>query len=130
MIRQQFVVDNGQWKCAGCAAGFLPEGVVEHPKGCPQMEQVRCTHELILEDCALCMPRGPKSVQADSSQPWSDLHYVASRDDGPRYGPWIEARYNGYCGADQNHRIREGERIRADNELGEFVCEECGIEGG
>lgn len=129
MIRQQFVVDDGKWKCAGCAAAFLPEGIIEHPEGCPQMKPVQCKHLLILESCDECMPRGPRSIQADSQQPWSDLHYATEHEAGPRYGPWIEARYNGYCGADLSHRIREGDRIRADDELGEFVCEACGSQG-
>jgi hypothetical protein len=93
------------------------------------MKPVECKHELKLEDCAECMPRGPRSAQEDSSQRWSDLHYATDRSSGPRYGPWIEARYNGYCGGCSG-RISEGERIRADDELGEFVCEACGAKGG
>lgn len=130
MIRQQFVVDNGLWKCAGCAAGFLDGGVVEHPASCPQMQPVKCKHELVLESCADCMPKGPRSVQADSQQNWADLHYVADRSARPRFGPWIEASYGGWCGNDTRHRIEVGDRIRADDEIGEFVCEACGSEGG
>lgn len=129
MIRQQFIVNDGKWQCAGCGAAFLAEGVVEHPASCPQMKPVQCKHELVLESCAECMPKGPKSVQSDTAQRWDDLSYMTQRSDTPRYGPWIEARYNGYCGADQSHRIQEGDRIRADDELGEFVCETCGSSG-
>jgi hypothetical protein len=127
MIRQQFIVTKGLWQCAGCGAAFF-DGVVEHPAGCPQMAPVRCKHELVLESCSECTTPGPRSAQADSTQQWSDMHYVADRSGVPRYGPWIEARYNGYCGG-CGGKISEGERIRADDELGEFVCESCGSKG-
>ena len=124
MIRQQFVVVESQWKCAGCGAAFLAEGVVEHPASCPQMQAVLCKHDLLLESCAECMPKGPRSAQSDSAQQWSDLAYMADRSDVPSFGPWIDATYHGVCPC--GNKIAPGDRIRADDEQGEFVCETCG----
>ena len=127
MIRQRFIVDGGLWKCAGCAATFS-NGVVEHPDTCPEVTTpARCKHDLVTEQCTECMPKGPKQVGEQTN--WGDLAYIANHSSGPRFGPWIVARYNGVCGSCMG-RISEGERIRADDELGEFVCEACGSEGG
>lgn len=135
MIRQRFTVKDGLWACAGCGAAFLPDGYVEHPAGCPQMKPVTCRHELMLESCAECYPPARQRAQDAAVQPdgthsaadWNKMSYQAQAGEQrkSRFGPWITASYGGSCpGCGQ--RFDPGERIRADDELGDFVCEACG----
>lgn len=143
MIRQHFVVRDGTtWACGGCGAVFL-DGWVEHPATCPMMRPVECKHELVLESCTECYPAAalehagkrlppalkPSQVTPDSWQAmsWTAEDHQARR----RYGPWIVATYEGsMCPDCGQRRIRAGDYIRADDELGDFVCKPCGMADG
>lgn len=140
MIRQHFIIQNGTtWACEGCGATFL-EGWVEHPATCPMMRPVICKHDLVLESCAECFPA---SVSSPEDQPagsphagqggWEGMHYTAQDAQARRrFGPWIIAQYTGgMCPGCGERRIMAGHFIRADDDLGDFVCKACGLaEGG
>lgn len=136
MIRQKFEVKDGTvWACGGCGAVFV-DGWVEHPATCPMMRPVRCVrHDMILETCVHCYPaaaaRAGEALAPDpGGQPsggrWNDMAYTANEAQARRrFGPWVTAQYGGSCPG-CGTRFEPGERIRADDDLGDFVCETCG----
>jgi hypothetical protein len=88
-----------------------------------------CIHELELANCEFCrIPAGavPKAevVKTPGTEDWGQLAEAISRDDDGR-GPWFEAKYASTC-AGCGNRIEPGEQIRADDDLGDFVCRACG----
>jgi hypothetical protein len=78
-----------------------------------------CIHDLVRAQCALCA--GPLPRRAVTPQEFMT--------DGPAYGRWITAAYDGECGGafDCSGLILPGDRIRADG-AGGWLCEICGDE--
>lgn len=98
----------------------------------------RCDHSMLPGQCDFCWPalptgRPPGLVRpqdlgtvppgTETAERWESLQDTAENDSG--FGPWFPAKFDSTCPS-CGESISEGDQIRADDELGDFVCTNCG----
>jgi hypothetical protein len=88
------------------------------PEPCERHELRWCA------DCASGVRR-PVQTPGAGSLDWGQMAETVASAGADPLGPWVVSRYEGTCRACGN-RWEPGDRIRADDEEGGWICEACG----